>query len=60
MSFRKTINFGLFRINFSKSGISFSVGGKGFRFGVNSRGRRYTSIGIPGSGVRYHKTFKKK
>ncbi|MFR8331189.1 MAG: DUF4236 domain-containing protein [Oscillospiraceae bacterium] len=29
--FRKNINFGPMRLNFSKSGVGYSVGGKGFR-----------------------------
>lgn len=57
--FRKSINLGLFRITFSKTGMSFSLGAGGFRTGINTKGRRYTSIGIPGTGVRYHKYHKK-
>ena len=37
----------------SKSGIGFSVGGSGFREGVSSRGRKYTSVGLPGTGLSY-------
>lgn len=58
-TFRKSINLGPIRITFSSSGISFSVGGRGFRTGVNARGRRYTSVSIPGTGVRYRKYHKK-
>ncbi|MEX2287521.1 MAG: DUF4236 domain-containing protein [Planctomycetaceae bacterium] len=58
--FRKSINIGPFRINFSKSGVSFSVGAAGLRAGINSRGRKYTSATVPGTGWRYQKTFKKK
>ncbi len=53
-SYRKSVNVGPFRINVSKSGIGYSVGGRGFRCGVSSRGRRYTSVGIPGTGLRYY------
>lgn len=59
-SFRKAINLGPLRINLSKSGMSFSVGSKGFRSGVNVQGRAYTSASIPGTGLRYQKTYKKK
>ena len=52
-SYRKSIKVGPFRINASGSGIGYSVGGKGFRAGVNSRGRRYSSVSIPGTGLRY-------
>lgn len=30
--YRKSKNFGPFRINLSKSGVGWSVGGKGFRY----------------------------
>lgn len=58
--YRKSFNLGPLRITLSKTGLSFSVGTKGFRTGVNSKGRRYTSVSIPGTGVRYHKYHKKK
>jgi len=32
------------------------MGGKGFRTGVNACARRYTSISVPGSGLRYTKS----
>lgn len=54
-SFRRSINLGPFRINFSKSGISYSFGMAGFRTGVNAKGRRYSSVSVPGTGVRYTK-----
>ena len=62
-SFRRSITIGPFRINFSKSGISYSFGLAGFRTGVNSKGRRYSSMSVPGTGLRYnksHSTKKKK
>ena len=57
-SYRKSVNLGPFRINLSKSGIGYSVGGRGFRTGVNSRGRRYNSFSIPGTGLRYSSSSK--
>jgi hypothetical protein len=39
------------RINLSKSGGGVSVGGRGAHFGIDSRGRRYTSVGLPGTGL---------
>lgn len=39
------------RINLSKSGVGFSIGGRGAHIGIDSRGRRYTSVGLPGTGV---------
>jgi hypothetical protein len=56
--YRKSIGLGPFRVNVSKSGIGYSVGSRGFRTGVNSRGRRYTSVGIPGTGLRYYSASK--
>ena len=55
-SYRRSAGFGPFRINVSKSGVGYSIGGKGFRTGVNARGRRYTSISVPGTGLRYTKS----
>jgi hypothetical protein len=49
--FRKSIGFGPFRINFSKSGVGASVGIPGLRFGVNSRGQAYRHSSIPGTGI---------
>lgn len=58
--FHRSINIGPFRINFSKSGISWSFGVAGLRAGVNSKGRKYGSATVPGTGLRYEKIFKKK
>jgi isocitrate dehydrogenase len=57
-TYRKSIGLGPFRINVSKSGIAYSVGGGGFRMGVNSRGRSYKSVSIPGTGMRYYGSSK--
>jgi len=35
--YRKSLNFGPFRVNLSKSGVGYSVGGKGFLGDVNDR-----------------------
>ncbi|HEU5123049.1 MAG TPA: DUF4236 domain-containing protein [Verrucomicrobiae bacterium] len=51
--YRKSVSLGPFRVNLSKSGIGYSVGGRGFRTGVSSRGRRYTTFGLPGTGIGY-------
>ena len=51
--YRKSIGLGPFRVNVSKSGIGYSVGGPGFRSGVSSRGKRYTTFGLPGTGMSY-------
>ncbi|MFM8717863.1 MAG: DUF4236 domain-containing protein [Spartobacteria bacterium] len=54
--YRKSVNLGPFRVNLSKSGVGYSVGGRGFRVGTTSRGRKYTSFGIPGTGIAYRKS----
>lgn len=54
--FRKSLNLGSgLRLNFSKSGVGLSAGAKGFRFGINPRGRRYIHCG--GGGIYYRKTL---
>jgi len=50
---RRSISFGPIRFNFSKSGIGVSVGGRGFRTGISSTGRRTTRVSIPGTGIGY-------
>jgi hypothetical protein len=52
-SYRRSVGIGPFRINISRSGIGWSVGGRGVRTGVDGRGRRYTNVSIPGTGVSY-------
>ena len=51
--FRKSASFGPFRINASKSGLGYSIGGRGFRTGVSARGRTYTRMSLPGTGMGY-------
>lgn len=62
MGFRfwKSINFGPFRINFSKSGIGYSFGGKGFRVTKTATGKTRTTASIPGTGISYTKETGKK
>ncbi len=50
---RKSINIGPLRINFSRSGISFSVGVKGFRISRSAKGKTSATVSIPGTGVSY-------
>lgn len=49
--FFRSINFAPIRINFSKSGIGWSIGGKGFRVGVDSKGKKYNNVSLPGTGI---------
>ena len=54
--YRKSVNLGPFRVNLSKSGLGYSVGGRGFRVGTTARGKKYTSFSIPCTGVGYRKS----
>lgn len=51
---RKSFKFGPLRVNASKSGLGASVGVKGARLGVNSKGRPYVCGGRDGL---YYKEF---
>ncbi|MSR40385.1 MAG: DUF4236 domain-containing protein [Phycisphaerales bacterium] len=51
--FRRSANVGPFRLNLSKSGLGWSVGGRGFRTGRSATGRKYSTFGIPGTGIGY-------
>ncbi|HUM51815.1 MAG TPA: DUF4236 domain-containing protein [Chitinophagales bacterium] len=56
-SFRKSVGFGPFRVNLSKSGIGTSIGVKGLRVGVNSKGQAYRNLSIPGTGIFSRKVY---
>lgn len=56
--FRKSKNFGPFRINFSKSGVGYSIGGKWFRVTKKARGGYRTTASLPGTGISYTKETK--
>jgi hypothetical protein len=51
--YRKSASFGPFRVNLSKSGVGYSVGGRGFRVGKSGSGRKYSAFSVPGTGVGY-------
>ncbi len=52
--FRKSIKIGKhFRVNLSKSGIGYSIGGKGYRHTVSSNGKSKDTFSIPGTGISY-------
>ncbi len=52
--FRKTKKLGLLNLNLSKSGVGFSVGVKGLRLGLNSRG---TYLNAGRDGIYYRKSL---
>ena len=58
--FRKSFGAGPFRVTMSKSGIGYSVGGKGFRVTKKASGGTRTTVGIPGTGISYSTDSKKK
>ncbi len=58
-TYRKSKNLGSgVRLNTGKKSIGVSSGIKGARFSVNSKGRAGISLSIPGTGLRYRKSFK--
>ncbi|MFJ7730159.1 DUF4236 domain-containing protein [Neobacillus sp. NPDC097160] len=44
------------RLNVSSRGVGASVGVKGLRYSVNSRGQRRTTVSLPGTGLSYTST----
>lgn len=53
--FRKSANIGPLRVNFSKSGVGYSVGGKGFRVTKRADGKTQATASVPGTGIAYTK-----
>lgn len=51
--YRKSASIGPFRINVGSRGVGYSIGGRGFRTGVSSTGRKYTTFSVPGTGLGY-------
>ena len=58
--FRKSIKAGPVRVNFSKSGVGYSVGDKGFRVTKTASGGTRYSARLLGTGISYSKTAKSK
>jgi hypothetical protein len=56
-TFRKIFRFGPFRTTLSKGGVGMSWGIPGFRVGVSANGRKYITLGIPGTGIYFTKYF---
>ena len=57
--FRKSLKFGPFRINLSKSGVGYSFGGKGFRVTKSATGKTYATGSIPGTGISVQQNLSK-
>lgn len=55
-NWRKSVNFGPFRINLSQRGLGYSIGGRGLRIGRNAKGQDYSQTSVPGTGL-YKRTY---
>lgn len=61
LRFRKSISLGKgLKLNLNKSGISLTAGTKGFHKTINSKGKVTTTVSIPGTGISYSTTSKKR
>ena len=49
--YRKSVKMGPFRMTFSKSGVSYSVGVKGARITKRADGKIQKTLSIPGTGI---------
>lgn len=58
--FRKSVKMGPFRVNFSKSGVGYSVGTKGYRVTKKANGGIRTTASIPGTGISHVKDYSAK
>lgn len=56
LRFRKSVNMGPVRVNFSKSGVGVSAGVKGYRVTKRADGKTQTTASIPGTGISYVNT----
>jgi len=54
--YRKSVNLGPFQVNLSKSGLGYSVGGRGFRVAITSRGRKSGALCKPSSAIHHSKS----
>lgn len=54
---RKSVKIGGLRVNLSKSGIGYSVGGKGYRVTKKAGGGMRTTASLPGTGLSYVKDY---
>ena len=60
LRFRKSVKVGPMRVNISKSGVGYSVGGKGYRVTKKANGGMRTTASIPGTGISYVKDYSTK
>lgn len=45
------------RLNFNKNSFGLSVGGRGYGYTINSKGRTTAHVGIPGTGLSYSQSY---
>ncbi|WP_018656710.1 DUF4236 domain-containing protein [Actinomadura flavalba] len=57
-TYRKSLKFGPFRLNFSRGGVGHSVGGRGVRYTKGADGRKHTTLRIPGTGISWRRQVK--
>lgn len=55
LRYRKSVKIGPVRLNASKSGLGWSVGGKGFRYTKKAGGGTRTTTSLPGTGLSWVK-----
>ena len=55
--YRKSLNLGPLRINFSKSGVGYSFGGKGYRVTKTAKGTVRRTVTLPG-GISHVEEYK--
>lgn len=59
LRFRKSVKIAPgVRLNIGKKSVGISAGVKGARVSVNSKGRKTTTVGLPGTGLSYSKSEK--
>lgn len=52
---RFSLPLGPFRVNLTRRGVGWSVGGRGFRTGTSATGRKYSTFSVPGTGMSVRK-----
>lgn len=57
--FRKGLKLGPIRISISKTGVGLSAGIKGARVGIDARGRKYSNLSLPGTGLGHRQSHGK-
>lgn len=48
------------RLNINKNSVGLTLGGKGLKYTINSKGKKTATVGIPGTGLSYSKNLSTK